>query len=68
MKGNGRTIKFTAVMRWCQPSQQWFMYSKETDKFVMNLFDCENINKIFPRMKKDKDNKYNVTIKMQQAA
>ena len=58
-----KAIKFQAIMKWVEPNQQWFMYNANNDKFIMNFFDCENITRLFPHMKKNKANTYELNIK-----
>ncbi len=57
-----RRISIKILMRWVDPNQQWFMYNASNDKFIMNFFDCENITRLFPKMEKCKENKYELMI------
>lgn len=63
MRGVRKITKLTAIMRWVEANQQWFMYNASDNKFIMNFFDCRNISRIFPGMKKDKENKYEMVIR-----
>ena len=58
-----RTVKFKADMKWVEPNQQWYMYNKRDSRFIMNLFDCANIHRVFPGLKKDKNNTFEVVVK-----
>ncbi|MCK4917606.1 MAG: hypothetical protein KAJ14_04060 [Candidatus Omnitrophica bacterium] len=57
-----RIKKINAVMRWVESNQQWAMYNTDNDMFIMNLFDCQNISRVFPDMKKDVDNEYEMIL------
>ncbi|MBN2483715.1 MAG: hypothetical protein JXD21_05905 [Candidatus Omnitrophica bacterium] len=62
--GLKKKVKFVGLMRWVEPNQQWFLYNAKSEDFIMNFFDCANIKRVFPKMKKDKDNLYELNIKL----
>ena len=63
-KNLAKTVTFNGVMRWVEPNQQWFLYNAQSKDFIMNFFDCANVKRVFPKMKKSRDNIYEVNIKL----
>lgn len=62
MKSVCKITKINAIMRWVESNQQWAMYNVENDVFIMNFFDCKNISRVFPDMKKNVDNEYEMIV------
>lgn len=54
-------MKIKVLMKWCEASQQWFMYMK--DRFIMKFPDCDNMHNIFDcKLNKNKPGKFVVDI------
>ena len=50
-------------MKWCEASQQWFMYKKGS--FVMKFPDCENMNKFFDKkLNKEDPREFEINISL----
>ena len=48
-------------MKWCEASQQWFMYMK--DRFIMKFPDCDNMHRIFKGLDKNESKDYDIKVK-----
>ena len=53
-------------MKWNEPMQKWMMILP-TGHFLYDLFDCENINKLFDgELDKDKEKWFELNIKVRE--
>lgn len=58
-----RSISHIVVtMHWNKATEQWRMLG-ENGNTIQEFFNCENISRIFPKLDKRKENKYQILLR-----
>lgn len=44
--------QITVTLHWNDATEQWRMTNTDSDEFIQEFYDCENINKVFEGLNK----------------
>ena len=55
-------MRLVLKLKWVEATQKWHLINPATDKFIYDLFDCENMNRIFDFPEKDEEKMYVIDV------
>jgi len=55
-------MKLVVMLKWSEGDDKWHVLTPDTGKFIYDLYDCENMNRIFDRPDKSKKEMYTLDI------
>jgi hypothetical protein len=56
------TFAIPVKLKWIEAKDQWHMVTLPNEHLLQELYNCENIARMFPGLEKEKDNQYLIKI------
>lgn len=55
-------MRLVLKLKWVEATQKWHLLNPATGKFIYDLFDCENMNRIFNYPDKNEEKLYVIDV------